>query len=121
MINNSGVVINKIDNGLLATIQATLTDDVLNQFQQDLLERLSLTKVKHVVCDLSGMEIIDIDEYVNLTLTFDMAGLMGASTVVVGLSPGIAATIVDYDVDISKYRYALNIEQGLNLIKEVQV
>lgn len=119
MVSGNGVVINKIDNGLLATIQSTLTDDVLSRFRQDLLERLSISKAKHIICDLSGMQIIDIDEYMKLTQTFDMAALMGASTVVVGLNPGIAATIVDFEIDISKYQYALNIEQGFNLIKEL--
>ena len=51
--------------------------------------------------------------------TFEMASLMGANTIVVGLSPGIAATIVDYDIDISQLGYARNIEQGLSMIRAV--
>lgn len=119
MLNSSGVVINKIDNGLLVTIQLTLTDEVLAEFQRELLDALSKTKVKHVLCDLSGMDIMDIEEYMSLMKTFEMASLMGANTIVVGLSPGIAATIVDYDIDISKLGYARNIEQGLSMIRAV--
>lgn len=115
MINDSGIVLNRLNNALLATIQATLMPEVLQQFKGSLLNELVETKVKYILCDLSAVDIIDIEEFSSLSSILDMAGLMGAKTIFIGMPPNIAATIVDYDIDINKFQYALTIDEGLSL------
>lgn len=117
MFNDSGIVLNKVDNALLATIQATLTPEVLAQFKRSLLKKLAQSNIKFVLCDLSVVDIIDIEEFSCLSDIFSMAELMGTQTILVGISPGVAATIVDYEVDISKFKYALNVDDGLALAR----
>jgi len=117
MENNSDVVINQVENALLATIQCALSDAALRQFQAELLTRISASKAKYLLCDLSGVDILDIDEYLNIVKTFNMASLMGAETIMVGLNPGIVATLVDYDIDVTEFQYALNIDDALVLTR----
>ena len=117
MLNQTDIVINKVENALLATFQATLSETSLAQFQTSLLNRISDPSVQYVLCDLSGVDILDIDEYLSITKTFNMASLMGVNTIMVGLNPGVAATLVDYDIDISQFQYALNIDDALLLTR----
>ena len=117
-MTDHSIVLNKVENTLLATMQSTLSHSVLEDFQQELLNRLERIKVDYVLCDLSGLELLDIDEYVSLCNTLSMASLMGVRAIMVGLTPGVAATIVDYDVDISAFQYARNIDDGLALAKQ---
>jgi len=117
MKNKSDVVINQVENTLLATIQSVLSDGALQQFQTDLLGRVSGSKIRYVLCDLSGVDLLDIDEYLNIVKTFNMVGLLGAKTIMIGLSPGIVATLVDYDIDITQFQYALNIDDALVLTR----
>ncbi|WP_117234164.1 STAS domain-containing protein [Vibrio maerlii] len=118
MFSDSAVVLNKVGNALIVTLQTTLTDEVLNQFQARILSKISEVKVSYIVCDLSGMELIDMEEYASITTSLKMAAVMGVKTIIVGLNPGVAAMIVDSDLDCDSFKYALNIEQGLSLAKQ---
>ncbi|QIZ77691.1 STAS domain-containing protein [Ferrimonas lipolytica] len=115
MSNESSIVLNKIERRLIATVQSTLTDEVLARFQQQLLLRLTELQLDYLLCDLSGIDIIDIEEFEALSNIFKMASLMGVNTILVGLNPGLAATIVDFDLDTSAFMFARNIEHGLEL------
>ena len=115
MVSDNSIVINKLDNTLLATVPPLLSENTLVQLQDELLDRISQTDVSFILCDFSGVELLDAQEYSRLTNTLKMASLMGAETILVGLSPGIAAMIVDHDIDIDTFQYALDIEQGLLL------
>lgn len=117
MISENSIVINKLNNALLATVPPLLSDTVLTQLQSELLDRVEKTKVDFILCDFSGIELLDIDEYSRLVSALKMASLMGARTILVGLSPGIAAMIVDHDIEIGSFQYALDIEQGLALTR----
>jgi len=117
MSHETDVVINQVENALLATIQSALSDTSLKEFQARLLARISGSNVKYVLCDLSGVDILDIDEYRNIAKTFSMASLMGAETIMIGLNPGIVATLVDHDIDITQFQYALNIDDALVLTR----
>ncbi len=118
MFSDSPVVLNKVGNALIVTLQSTLTDEVLEQFQEHLLSRITQVKVRYIVCDLSGVELIDMEEYASISSSFKMAALMGVKTIIVGLNPGVAAMIVDSELDCASFQYALNIEQGLTLAKQ---
>lgn len=111
MVNE--IVLNKIENTLLATFQSTMTEAVLGEFKNALLIQLSKVQSNYVLCDLSGVDLVDIDEFSHLTQILNMASLMGTKTIIVGIKPCVAATIVDYDMDISLFDYALSIDEGL--------
>jgi len=98
---------------VIASVQADLSDDVLAEFRRELLEILARSKASGVLIDLSGVEIVDAGDFAALRATLDMAGLMGARTVVAGLQPGVVASLVDLDVDSRGLAAVLNLEEGL--------
>jgi rsbT antagonist protein RsbS len=103
----------RIGRTLLATVQTELRDNVANAFQQDALQALEKGNMDGLVIDISGLETVD--SYVARVLvdTGRMASLMGAATVLVGMRPEIAATLVRMGYAMEGVETALNLEEGL--------
>ena len=84
---------------VIASIQIDLDEGVLVSFRQELLAFLRSSGARRVILDLSGVTVMDAEEFVTLRATIDMARLMGARTVISGLQPGIVSALVDLEVD----------------------
>src|SRR5688572_19734041 len=84
----------KISRTLLATIQLDLHDSVVDGFQNDVLEELEKSSASGLIIDISALETVDSYVAKVLTETGRMAKLMGAKTVIVGMRPAVAATLV---------------------------
>lgn len=113
---SSFVVLNSIQNALLATVQVPLTSAVIERFKSDVLTRIKQEKFEHFLIDLSGLEIMDFGEYQEVCQVLGMVSLMGVSPVIVGLRPGVVASLVEHDIGDIHYLFALNIEDALNKI-----
>ena len=98
---------------LVASIQVDLTERVLGRFRSELLERIASAHVHGVVLDVSGVEVMDSADFEMLKTTMDMASVMGATPIIVGLKPGIVSALVDLDVDIRGVNAALNLDDAL--------
>jgi rsbT antagonist protein RsbS len=105
-----------IQGCLVASIQVDLTEQVLAQFRQELLERIASTHVHGVVLDVSGVEVMDSTDFEMLRMTMSMASVMGAEPIIVGLKPGIVSALVDMDVDTRDVRAALNLDDALRML-----
>lgn len=105
-----------IQGCLVASIQVELSEDLLRQFQEQLLERIGSTRVQGVVLDVSGVEVMDAMDFEMLRSTMAMAEIMGAKPMLVGLKPGIVSALVDMDVEISRVRAALNVDDALRML-----
>lgn len=105
-----------IQGCLVASIQVELSEDLLRQFQEQLLERIRTTRVRGVVLDVSGVEVMDAFDFEMLRSTMAMATMMGAKPMLVGLKPGIVSALVDMDVDVSRIRAALNVDDALGIL-----
>jgi rsbT antagonist protein RsbS len=106
----------RIGRTLLATIQTELRDNVANAFQQDVLSSLESGDLTGLVIDISGLETVDTYVARVLADTGRMARLMGAGTVLVGMRPEIAATLVRMGYPMNGVDTALNLEEGLALL-----
>src|ERR1700747_1683171 len=84
----------KIGPTLLATIQIELHDTVVDSFQNDVLEEIEGTGAKGLIIDISALETVDSYVARMLANTAKMAKLMGTETVIVGMRPPVAATLV---------------------------
>jgi rsbT antagonist protein RsbS len=93
-----------------------LTEQVLAQFRQELLERIASTHVHGVVLDVSGVEVMDSTDFEMLRMTMSMASVMGAEPIIVGLKPGIVSALIDMDVDTRGVRAALNLDDALRML-----
>src|SRR5215204_6078342 len=105
----------RIGPTLLATIQIDLHDAVVDAFQNDVLEEIEKTGASGLIVDISALE--SVDSYVARTLanTGKMAKLMGAETVIVGMRPAVAATLVRMGYFMSGIRTALSLQEGLEI------
>lgn len=101
---------------LVASIQHDLDGDVLARFRRDLLHRIQTERIRGVLLDVAGMEVIDAAEFEELQRILAMAQLMGYPPVLVGLRPGVVAALVDLGVDVRGVRTVLTLEDGFALL-----
>ena len=111
------IVLNNVAGALVATIQAALTPDVLDQFKQALLIRLEKDNVHHLLFDFSGLELMDANEFKAIQKIINMASLMGVPSILVGFRSGIVASLVQHNLDILCMKTALNLEDAFNQIE----
>ena len=105
----------KIGSTLLATIQVELQDTIVDAFQNDLLEEIEKTGARGLIVDISALETVDSYVARMLANTGKMAKLMGTETVIVGMRPPVAATLVRMGYFMEGINTALSLEEGLEL------
>jgi rsbT antagonist protein RsbS len=107
----------RLGQTLLATMPDELRDHVAQAFQEDVLTALEGRGASGLVVDISGLEVVDTYVARVLADTGRMARLMGADTVLVGMRPEVAATLVRMGYVMAGIRTALNLEEGLALLE----
>jgi rsbT antagonist protein RsbS len=103
----------RIKDTLIVSLQDDLTDKDAVQFQNNLLEKIYSTKTKGVLIDISLLDIVDSFLGKILSDTSKMIKLLGTKLVLVGMTPSVAITLVELDLQIDGIITALNIDQGL--------
>lgn len=104
---------------IVASIQRDLRGEVLQQFRDDLLERLQSSGANGVILDLSGLSIMDADDFDGIRRTLDMAALMGARAMVVGLRPGVVSALVALGVETGNFDTLLDLDDGFALFESL--
>ena len=105
----------KIGSTLLATIQIELHDTVVDSFQTDVLEEIERRAARGLIIDISALETVDSYVARMLANTAKMAKLMGTETVIVGMRPAVAGTLVRMGYFMEGIETALSLEEGLAL------
>ena len=109
----------RIGATLLATVHIELRDAVAEAFQADVLTSIERTGATGLVIDISGLDMVDSYVARILAETGRMAKLMGTDTVLVGMRPEVAATLVRMGYAMQGVRTALNLDDGLELLGHV--
>jgi rsbT antagonist protein RsbS len=106
----------RVGRNLLVTVQTELHDAVAEAFQEDLLVAIEKSGAAGLLIDITGLDMVD--SYVARVLadTGKMASLMGARTVLVGMRPEVAATLVRMGYLMTGIRTALNVDDGLAIL-----
>jgi len=112
---SGSIPILKIGPTLLATIQVELQDTVVDAFQNDVLEEIERSGANGLIIDISALETVDSYVARMLANTGKMAKLMGTETVIVGMRPAVAATLVRMGYFMDGMNTALSLEEGLEL------
>jgi len=107
----------KMGNCLLVTIQVDMHDRLATALQDDLTERISISRARGVLIDISALDVVD--SFIGRTLgnIAAMAQVLDAHTVVVGMRPAVAITLVELGLDLPGVRTALDVEKGMALIQ----
>ena len=113
---SGAIPILKLGSTLLATIQVDLHDTVVDLFQNDVLEAIEKTGASGLIVDISTLDTVDSYVARMLANTGRMAKLMGAETVIVGMRPAVAATLVRMGYFMPGIHTALSLQEGLELL-----
>jgi rsbT antagonist protein RsbS len=109
----------KIEDFLIVSFQTELSDDEIDKLMEEILDRIKATNARGMIIDITALKIIDSFMARSLSSIATTATLLGAKTVVVGMQPAVALTLVELGLRIKwNVQTALNLERGINLLRE---
>lgn len=107
----------RIGDILLVSIQVDLEDQTVLDLQEDLAEQIVARSARGVVIDITAVEIVDSFVGRMLATIASISRLLDAETVVVGMRPAVAITLVELGLSLGGVRTALDLEKGLALLR----
>ena len=109
----------KLEDVLLVSIQVDMHDQLALTLQDDLTQKIVTTRARAVLIDISALEMVDSFMGRMLGNIASMSRILDAQTVVVGMRPTVAITLVELGLSLPGIRTALNVDAGLVLMREV--
>ena len=107
----------KFENFLLVSIQVDMHDQLALSLQDDLTQKIVGTRARAVLIDISALEMVDSFMGRMLGNIASMSRILDAQTVVVGMRPAVAITLVELGLSLPGIRTALNVDAGLALLR----
>ena len=107
----------RIGEFLLVTIQVDMHDQMALALQDDLTTRIEKTGAKGVLLDISALDMVDSFIGRMISNISSLARILSASTVVVGMQPAVAITLVELGLNLPGVLTALNAERGMALLR----
>ncbi|MEV0994131.1 STAS domain-containing protein [Nonomuraea sp. NPDC050202] len=114
------VPILKLGDVLIVSIQVDLEDQGVLALQEDLADAVVENGAKGVIIDITAVEIVDSFIGRMLATIASMCGMLDAQTVVVGMRPAVAITLVELGLSLGGVRTALNLEKGVALLDHIR-
>lgn len=108
----------KMGRYLLVTVQVDMHDRLALTLQEDLSNKIVETGARAVLIDISALELVDSFLGRMLANIAMIARLLDAQTVLVGMQPAVAITLVELGMELPGIRTALNVELGMELLQE---
>lgn len=107
----------KMGSLLLVTIQVDMHDQLALGLQDDLTARIVRDRARGVLIDISALDVVDSFIGRMLGNIASMARVLDAETVVVGMQPSVAITLVELGLSLPGIRTALNVDRGMELLR----
>ena len=111
----------KMGEFLLVSIQVDMHDRLAMSLQEDLTERIVSARARGVLIDISALDMVDSFIGRMLGHIAAMSRILDAETVVVGMRPAVAITLVELGLSLPGIRTALNVEKGMDLLRLASV
>ncbi len=108
----------KVGDCLLVTIQVDMHDELALSLQEDLTAQISKYASRGVLIDISSLEIVDSFIGRMLANIAAMSRVLDAQTVLTGMQPAVAITLVELGMSLPGIKTALNLERGMQLLRE---
>jgi rsbT antagonist protein RsbS len=106
---------------LLVSIQVDLEDQLALALQEDLSDRIVSTGARGVIIDITALDIVDSFVGRMLATIAAVSKVLDAETVVVGMRPAVAITLVELGLPLRGIRTALNVDLGLKLLRKTRI
>ena len=103
---------------LLVTIQVDMHDQLALTLQDDLSERISKTSARGVLIDISALDMVDSFLGRMISTISGLSKIMDAETMLVGMQPAVAITLVELGLTLPGVSTALNVERGMKVLRE---
>ena len=110
----------KLDDFLLVSIQVDMHDQLAMALQDDLTERVVETGARGVLVDISALDVVDSFIGRMLGNIAAMSRVLDAETVLVGMRPAVAITLVELGLSLPGIRTALNVDRGMELLRQAR-
>jgi rsbT antagonist protein RsbS len=110
----------KMGRFLLVTIQVDMHDELAMTLQEDLTSRIVKDRAQGVLIDISSLEIVDSFIGRMIGNIAGMARMLDAETVLVGMRPAVAITLVELGMTLAGVRTALNVDKGMAMLQIAQ-
>ena len=107
----------KMGDYLLVSIQVDMHDRLAMTLQEELTDRIVAARARGVLIDISMLDVVDSFIGRMLGNIASMAKILDADTVVVGMQPSVAITLVELGLSLQGVRTALNVEKGMDLLR----
>ena len=101
---------------LIASIHTALDDSQLERFQRDLIDQVGRYRARGIIIDVAALDVVDSYATHTLRNLAHIAALRGASTVIVGINPDVAYTMVRLGLDLNTVHTALDLDEGLAVL-----
>ena len=108
----------QVEDFLLVSVRAELTDREARELQARLLEEIARRRARGLLMDLSGLDVVDSFLERVIRDTAAMAALMGARTAVVGMRPAVAVTLAELGLELPGVHTDLDLERGLQWLRQ---
>lgn len=109
----------KVGDCLLVSIQVDMHDRLAMSLQDDLTKKIVATRARGVMIDISALEIVDSFIGRMLSNIAAMSRVLDAVTVLVGMQPAVAITLVELGLELGGVHTALNVDRGLALVRRL--
>jgi rsbT antagonist protein RsbS len=103
---------------LLVTIQVDMHDQLAMTLQEDLTERISSTSARGVLIDISALDMVDSFIGRMIASISGLSRILDAETMVVGMQPAVAITLVELGLTLPGVSTALNVERGMQVLRQ---
>jgi rsbT antagonist protein RsbS len=108
----------KLGRALLVTIQVDMHDRLALALEEDLTQKIVATSARGVLIDISALEVVDSFIGRMLNNIAAVSRILDADTVVVGMQPAVAITLVELGLTLTGVKTALNVERGVKMISQ---
>src|SRR6188472_3820233 len=103
---------------LIASIHTALDDTQLQRFQRDLIDQVGRHRARGIIIDVAALDVVDSYATHTLRNLAHIAGLRGASTVIVGINPDVAYSMVRLGLNLNTVHTALDLDEGLTVLNQ---
>jgi rsbT antagonist protein RsbS len=111
----------KMGEFLLVTVQVDMYDQLAMALQEDLTDKIVSNRARAVLIDISALEVVDSFIGRMLGNIASTSRILDAETVVVGMRPAVAITLVELGLSLPGVRTALNVEKGMDMLRKSMI